>query len=59
MSNSPDFHRIPPKESQDAAVRKPYRKPALRLERLFETKALQCGKVFSDEDACNYNRNAS
>jgi hypothetical protein len=41
------------------AVRKPYRKPAVRHERVFETSALSCGKVQTTESGCHANRKAS
>jgi hypothetical protein len=39
--------------------RKPYRKPSFRFEQVFETLALQCGKVQSTGGACNSVRIAS
>jgi len=36
-----------------AEVRKPYRKPAFRFEQVFETMALQCGKIAGTSAACN------
>ena|GEM_PF-608797 len=47
-----------PLEAQQAA-RKPYRKPALRHEQVFETRALTCGKVQATQAACHYERKAS
>jgi len=49
---------------QDAAVpaatpKKPYRKPALRRERVFETSALTCGKVQVIDQQCHANRKLS
>jgi hypothetical protein len=41
------------------AVRKPYRKPAMRHEQVFETRALTCGKVQTTQGACHYNRRHS
>lgn len=32
--------------------RKPYQKPAFRLERVFETLALQCGKISNTQAQC-------
>lgn len=34
-----------PRSETQTAVKKPYHKPAFRFERVFETRALQCGKV--------------
>jgi hypothetical protein len=41
------------------AVRKPYRKPAVRHEQVFETTALTCGKVQSTEAGCHFDRKSS
>ena len=40
-------------------VRKPYRKPAVRHERVFETSALTCGKVSATQGQCQFNRKTS
>lgn len=42
-----------------AAVRKPYLKPAVRFERVFETSALRCGKVQSTQSGCRFSRKTS
>lgn len=47
-----------PLEAQQA-VRKPYRKPAVRYERMFETSAMVCGKVQSYQQNCHNNRKTS
>jgi hypothetical protein len=39
--------------------RKPYRKPSFRSEQVFETMALQCGKVGPTSQACIQSRSAS
>jgi hypothetical protein len=39
--------------------RKPYQKPAVRFERVFETSALTCGKVQSTQSGCHQNRKTS
>ncbi len=36
-----------------------YQKPAFRHERVFETQALSCGKVFSSQSQCKFNRKTS
>ena len=41
------------------APRKPYQKPAVRYERVFETSALTCGKVQSTQQGCHQNRKTS
>jgi hypothetical protein len=50
--------RASPLEAQPA-VRKPYRKPAVRYEQVFETRALTCGKVQATQSACHFNRHVS
>jgi hypothetical protein len=39
--------------------KQPYRKPAFRHERVFETQALICGKVQTTQFSCKHNRRAS
>jgi len=39
--------------------KKPYRKPAFRHERVFETRALTCGKINVTSAACAHNRKTS
>jgi len=39
-------------------AKKPYVKPAFRFERVFETQALSCGKV-STQNQCHINRKTS
>jgi hypothetical protein len=41
------------------AERKPYQKPAVRYERVFETSALVCGKIQTTQYACKINRKSS
>jgi hypothetical protein len=50
--------RASPLEAQQA-VRKPYRKPAVRHERVFETRALTCGKVQVTQSGCHFERKTS
>lgn len=40
-------------------ARKPYQKPAVRYEQVFETRALTCGKVQTTQGSCHYNRKTS
>jgi hypothetical protein len=42
-----------------AGRRKPYQKPAFRFERVFETQALSCGKIFSHGTSCKLNPKTS
>lgn len=46
-------------EQFTSTARKPYQKPAFRQERLFETSALNCGKVQSTQGSCHNNRKTS
>jgi hypothetical protein len=54
----------PKNEANQAAVskstaKKPYQKPEVRHERVFETMALSCGKVQNTQGSCRFNRRAS
>ena len=40
-------------------AKKPYQKPAFRHERVFETRALICGKIDTTQAACHANRKVS
>ena len=40
-------------------ARKPYRKPTFRFEQVFETMALQCGKIAGTSAACNASKMTS
>jgi hypothetical protein len=42
-----------------SAVKKPYVKPEVRHERVFETMALACGKVRATQAQCRFNRKRS
>ena len=42
-----------------AEGKKPYDKPAVRFERIFETMALSCGKLNPTQGQCKSNRKAS
>ena len=46
-------------EPPETASRKPYQKPAVRYERVFETSALTCGKVQTTQSGCHQNRKTS
>ena len=39
--------------------KRPYRKPEVRHERVFETMALACGKVRATQAQCRFNRKRS
>ncbi len=40
-------------------VKKPYQKPEVRYERVFETMAMSCGKVQATQGSCRHNRKSS
>lgn len=40
-------------------TRKPYQKPAFRFEKVFETRALTCGKINPTQESCVHNRKNS
>jgi hypothetical protein len=42
-----------------ARARKPYVKPALRCDRVFETTALACGKINANQAQCRLNKKVS
>ena len=48
-----------PPSADDAPRKKPYEKPALRYENVFETTALACGKIQGTQGQCRFNRKAS
>jgi hypothetical protein len=45
--------------SQPTGSKKPYQKPLLRHQRIFETRALVCGKVQTTQANCAHNRKTS
>jgi hypothetical protein len=48
-----------PKPENKTTVKKPYQKPEVRFERVFETMALRCGKQAARGSGCRYNRKSS
>jgi hypothetical protein len=56
-----DGNKLNPDKAPKTEVskKKPYTKPAFRFERVFETQALSCGKVFTSQGSCKFNRKAS
>jgi hypothetical protein len=47
------------KARQKVTAKKPYRKPEVRFEPVFEVSALACGKVFATQHGCRFSRKAS
>lgn len=59
MSQPESKHEDVQSAESKSSVKKPYEKPQVRHERVFETMALSCGKVGNTTRACGLNRNAS
>jgi hypothetical protein len=51
--------RVAPGGESQRAAKKPYVKPEVRHERVFETMALTCGKVQTTQASCHFNRKTS
>ena len=58
-NNSPAGAGAPRQPEADGIVKKPYAKPAFRHERVFETRALSCGKMQSTQSGCGFHRRTS
>jgi hypothetical protein len=59
MSQPEDADRRASPLQAQQAVRKPYRKPEVRHEQVFETRALSCGKVQTTQSGCHFERKTS
>jgi hypothetical protein len=59
MNQLDDKDRSAPRSATPRASKKPYAKPAVRYERVFETSALTCGKVQTTQSSCHQNRKLS
>ena len=59
MSPSEPRNVVNQAEKNKSTVKKPYQKPEVRHERVFETMALACGKVNGTQASCRANRRAS
>ena len=46
-------------EKAEPTTKKPYHKPEFRFEKVFETRALACGKVSSTQRQCAHNTKSS
>jgi hypothetical protein len=51
--------RRPPAEKAKPVAKRPYVKPEVRHEKVFETMALSCGKVSGTQGPCHSNRRTS
>lgn len=59
MSQSEETtHQVPGTEGR-VKTRKPYHKPEVRYEKVFETSALSCGKVQTTQSGCHQSRKTS
>jgi hypothetical protein len=59
MSDAEQKNRIPSNAEGKSSGKKPYQKPEMKYERVFETMALSCGKVQTTQGQCHANRKAS
>jgi hypothetical protein len=59
MSQPEPTHRTLAAAEGKSLVKKPYQKPEVRHERVFETMALACGKVQTTQGSCHFNRKNS
>ena len=59
MSDSEENKRPASPREPTRRPKRPYHKPAVRFERVFETQALSCGKIQATQGGCHYNRKAS
>lgn len=51
--------RHPSAAEAKPVAKKPYVKPEVRHERIFETRALSCGKIGDTQRSCFFNRRSS
>ena len=59
MSESDKSKGLAPAGEARARPKRPYHKPVVRSERVFEVQALTCGKVQTTQGQCHYNRKSS
>jgi len=59
MSESVKSNVIASAQEARSRPKRPYHKPAVRFERVFETSALACGKVQATQSQCHHNRKSS
>lgn len=59
MSHSEQNPRVSSTAETKSAAKKPYQKPEVRHEHVFETMALACGKVQTTQGSCHFNRKTS
>jgi len=59
MSESEKSQGPAPAGEARARPKRPYHKPVVRCERVFEVQALTCGKVQTTQAQCHHNRKTS
>jgi len=59
MSKSEENKRLATQYGPKLRPKRPYHKPAVRYERVFEVQALTCGKVQTTQSGCHGNRYSS
>jgi hypothetical protein len=59
MSQPDEIYGAANPSGAQPTAKKPYQKPEFRFERVFETRALSCGKVNVTQQQCANNRKSS
>ena len=59
MNSTDEKNRLAPADAAKPTAKKPYVKPEVRHERVFETMALSCGKISGTQGGCHFNRKNS
>jgi hypothetical protein len=59
MSQSEEDKGLAKPHEPKLRPKRPYHKPTVRFERVFEVQALSCGKVQTTQAGCHSNRKAS
>ena len=59
MNSTEQKNRIDSADATTRKVKRPYVKPEVRHERVFETMALACGKVQTTQSGCHFIRKNS
>jgi hypothetical protein len=59
MSQTDDTNRAHRGAAPEQPAKKPYHKPEVRYEKVFETRALLCGKVQTTQGNCAHRRQNS
>ena len=56
MSESEKVERLASAGEERSSPKRPYEKPTVRHDQVFETRALSCGKVQTSQWSCQHNR---